>query len=436
MRVTMVVVNMLRKDATSLLAVRDFRRLIGGQFAAQMADGMAQAAFADILVLEPTGQGTPGKILALFAVTLVPYSLLAPFVGVFVDRWDRRRLMAITNLIRAALLLSLPLWAGVLSGDAPLFVAVLALQGLGRLFLATKGAVLPVVLHEHRLLRGNALSGGGGTVSAVAGGALGLLLVGIIDAPATFAVAGALYLIPAAVIPRIQTAMEHPPSGRRRLGGAVADIARDLVDGLRVIGRTPGARIPLGAIFVLRSIGIVIAIVVILLIKSEFAGREGGFGRLGLSGVALGAAGAGALGAALSASALGRRIGGRTRVIVAGYLVVALSLVAFGPIPGVPALLGLTFVSGAGGFYCKVAVDAQVQHALHDDYRGRAFSLYDIIYNLASVAAGVVVVIFQSVGLRTLLPVTGGVTLLLGGAFVVRMRRAGLLEPIGPPPNQ
>jgi MFS family permease len=397
-------VTTLLRSAASLLSIADFRRLVAGQFAAQAADGVAQAVFADILVLEPTSQGTPGKILALFAVTLVPYSVLAPFLGVFVDRWDRRKLMVGANVVRAALLLSLPLWARALPGDAPLFVAVLALQGFGRLFLATKGAVLPVVLQEHRLLQANSLSGGGGTLSAVIGGALGLL------------------------IGRISTTMEHPHPPRGRFGSALADIARDLLDGLRVIGRSAAARIPLGAIFVLRSVGIVIAIVVILLIKSEFATHEGGFGRLGLSGVALGAAGAGALVAAMSASAVGRRLGGRIRVMIAGYLVVALPLLALGAVPGVPALLGLTFMTGAGGFYCKVAVDAQVQHALHDDYRGRAFSLYDIIYNLASVAAGVAVVTFDGMGLRALLPATGAATLLMAGILTLRLRRAGLLE--------
>jgi len=426
-------VKTLLRSASSLLLVADFRRLVTAQFAAQAADGVAQAVFADLLVLEPTSQGTPGKILALFAVTLVPYSLLAPFVGVFVDRWDRRKLMAGTNVVRAALLLSLPLWARWLSGDAPLFVAVLALQGLGRLFLATKGAVLPVVLQEHRLLQANSLSGGGGTLSAVIGGALGLLLVGKIGGTATFVVAGALYLVPVAVVRRISTTMEHPHPPRGRFGGAVAEIARDLLDGLRVIGSNSAARIPLAAIFALRSVVIVVAIVVILLIKSEFTTHEGGFGRLGLSGVALGAAGAGALVAAMSASALGRRIGGRIRVMIAGYLVVGASLLALGAARGIPVLLGLTFMTGIGGFYCKVAVDAQVQRALHDDYRGRAFSLYDIIYNLASVAAGVVVVIFDGMGLRALLPATGAATLLLAGVLVLRLRRAGLLERSVPP---
>ena len=57
-----------------LLAERDFRLLLGAQCIAQMADGLAQVAFAEEIVLDP--QGTPTRTLALFALTLLPYSLL------------------------------------------------------------------------------------------------------------------------------------------------------------------------------------------------------------------------------------------------------------------------------------------------------------------------------------------------------------------------
>ena len=55
-----------------LLAERDFRVLLGAQGLAQAADGLAQAALTVRLVLEPLQSGTPGRILALFALTLLP----------------------------------------------------------------------------------------------------------------------------------------------------------------------------------------------------------------------------------------------------------------------------------------------------------------------------------------------------------------------------
>jgi sugar phosphate permease len=81
---------------------------------------------------------------------------------------------------------------------------------------------------------------------------------------------------------------------------------------------------------------------------------------------------------------------------------------------------------GFGGFLTKVAVDAQVQEALPDIYRGRAFALYDILYNVASVVAALVVVVFEAWSVRGLLIGAGianfGFTVLLG----VAMRATGM----------
>jgi hypothetical protein len=73
-----------------------------------------------------------------------------------------------------------------------------------------------------------------------------------------------------------------------------------------------------------------------------------------------------------------------------------------------------------------VAVDAQVQEALPDEYRGRAFALYDILYNVASVVAGAIMFVFDETGLRV--RVIGGGLFVLGLAwFLARaMGRAGL----------
>ncbi len=84
-----------KQHLVELLGERDFRLLLGAQGIAQMADGFAQAVFAEEIVLDP--QGTPTRTLALFALTLLPYSLLGPFTGVLVDRWRRRSILVWTN---------------------------------------------------------------------------------------------------------------------------------------------------------------------------------------------------------------------------------------------------------------------------------------------------------------------------------------------------
>ena len=412
-----------RTKVRELLAHRDLRTLLSAQWIAQAGDGLAQAAFAEALILGPLGEaGTPGRILVAFAITLVPYSLLAPVLGVFVDRWRRRELMVTTNLLRAALLVTLPLWAELLPRDAGLYAGVLVVLGLGRLFLVTKGAVLPVVLEEHHLLRGNALSGGGGMIAALLGGVAGVGVVGWLGPRPSFAAAGIAYAVAAAVARRISRPFAHPRPPDETVRAAAVRVLRELLQGVGEIARRPRARLPLIAIFVLRTVGMIVAIAAILVIKSEFPEAGDRFGRLSASALALGSAGAGAFLGAVTAPVIGRRLA-KPGLVVAGFVVSGTGVAALAGVRAIPAVLVLTAIGGFGGFLTKVAVDAQVQEALPDEYRGRAFSLYDILYNLASVAAAAVMVLGEEVALRPMFVGTGLVTLALAAVFAAAMSR-------------
>lgn len=359
-------------------------------------------------------------------MTLVPYSVIAPFVGVFVDRWPRRALLTGTNAARAAMLVTLPVWGRALEGDAPLFVAVLLLLGLGRLFLTTKGAVLPALLRERMLLTGNALSSGGGMVAALTGGALGVIAVGVLRETTSFALAGLFYAGSALVARRISVPL-LPEGGAPRFGEALATVARELVDGLRAVWVRPRARLPLAGIFLMRTIGMFVAVAAILVIKQEFPDVGDRFGRLSSSALALGAAGVGAFFGALIAPAVGRRVQ-KPGLIVTGFVVSGSGIVALGGIVAIPAMLALTFTGGVGTFLSKVAVDAQVQEAIPDALRGRVFALYDVLYNLASVVAGALMVLLQDASFRLSLVGMGVGALGLAGLLGTEMRRAGMFD--------
>jgi hypothetical protein len=97
-----------------------------------------------------------------------------------------------------------------------------------------------------------------------------------------------------------------------------------------------------------------------------------------------------------------------------------------GGIDNLVALLSLTFAGGFAGILAKVAVDASVQDALPQNLRGRAFALYDILYNGASVVAGGVMVVTAGIGLRTTLVASGLVALVLVAPLAPALRVAGL----------
>lgn len=414
--------------ALDLLRDRDLRLLLIAQFLAQAADGLAQAVFANVLVLEPLEAGTPARILVLFTVTLLPYSLISPFLGVLVDRWSRRQVLFWSNVIRGGLLLTLFLWSRLLPGNAGLFAATLLLLGFGRLFLATKGAVLPVLLHEHHLLQGNSLSSGGGMVAALVGAVAGIGLILTLPVDAAFAAAGAIYLGSAFVTRRISRPLAHDIVVHEPIREAIADIARGLIDGLRVIWQRLHARLPLISIFLLRTLAMFVVVSAILIIKNAFGEGER-VGRLSSSALALGSAGIGAFIGAVSAPAVGERLH-RGGLILFGFALSSAGIAALGGVLDIYAVIALTFIGGYGGFVSKVATDAAVQESLPDDYRGRAFALYDILYNLASVAAGLLMVLVYDAAdpgaLRPVMIVMGAVGLALTALLARAFKKAGI----------
>ena len=80
-----------------------FRRLFAVRVASQLTDGVFQVALASYVVFSPEKAPGPGAIAAALAVVLLPFSVLGPFVGVFLDRWSRRQVLAWSNFVRVGL---------------------------------------------------------------------------------------------------------------------------------------------------------------------------------------------------------------------------------------------------------------------------------------------------------------------------------------------
>jgi MFS family permease len=86
----------------SALRSGDFRKLLWIRLCGQGGDGIFQAALVASVVFNPDQQNTAQGLLAASAVTILPYTLLGPFVGVFIDRWPRRAILTIAPLLKVA----------------------------------------------------------------------------------------------------------------------------------------------------------------------------------------------------------------------------------------------------------------------------------------------------------------------------------------------
>ena len=80
----------------------DFRRLLGIRLVSQTADGFIQAALVASLVFSPERATTAASFALASAIVIIPFSILGPFAGVFIDRWSRRKIMVVAPILRAA----------------------------------------------------------------------------------------------------------------------------------------------------------------------------------------------------------------------------------------------------------------------------------------------------------------------------------------------
>ena len=85
-------------DLRTVLRGRDFRRLFAVRLGSQAADGIFQVALASLVFFSPERSATPRAAAGVFAVTVLPYTLVGPFAGVLLDRWRRRQVLLLANV--------------------------------------------------------------------------------------------------------------------------------------------------------------------------------------------------------------------------------------------------------------------------------------------------------------------------------------------------
>jgi MFS family permease len=384
-----------RHNLRELLALPDLRRLLGIRLAGQMGDGLFQTALILVVFFDPNDATSAAQAATAFAVLLLPFSIVGPFAGVFLDRWRRQRVLRNANLVRAALVAVTATLLATL-GDDSLAVQALALLVIStnRFILSALSAALPHVVEERQLVVANSvtttLGGGAFALGAViatlvrplfgedeVGGARTSLV-----AAATYAAAA----LCAGLLGRDQLGPEHPAT--HHLREALGRVARGVAQGAQhVRDRGPAAR-ALAAISAHRFFYGLSTVATLLLYTPEgFLGRrfegEGGFGGL----IAVGAVAV--LGGLLAALVTPRvtRSFGTQKWIVLVFSAAAVAEVAFGLPYTHEAFLVAAFFLGFAAQAAKICVDTLLQETVEDDFRGRVFSFYDTLFNVSFVSA-------------------------------------------------
>ncbi|MFF8746590.1 MFS transporter [Streptomyces californicus] len=416
------------RDLRTLLRLRNFRRLLTVRLLSQSADGVYQVALAAYVVFSPEKQATAAAVASAMAVLLLPYSLIGPFAGVLLDRWPRRQVFLYGNLLRAALTCSTALLMLAAVPDWLFYVSALCVTAVNRFVLAGLSAALPRVVDEDRLVVANSLSPTAGTLAATAGGGLAFVVRLVADESdaAVVLLGSTLYLLSALASLRLPRTLLGPDTDANplRVRSALAVTARGLASGLRHLAQRSSAARALAAMTVIRFCYGALTVTVLMLCRYAWSDTESE--GLALLGLAVGASGAGFFVAAVVTPWAVERLGRYGWIVgcagSAAVLVPALGL-SFAPVPMVIA----AFVLGVVTQGSKIATDTVVQTSVDDSFRGRVFSLYDVLFNVAFVgAAGAAALMLPPDGISALVIVVVSVLYAAVAVTMFRRRRADI----------
>lgn len=373
---------------------RLFRRLFAVRVAAQSADAVFQVALASYVLFSPERQPTAGAIAAVFAVTLLPFSVLGPFASVLLDRISRRQVLLVTELIRGAVGLGLAgLVAGGIAGggrEVVFYGGVLIAMSLNRFLLAALSASLPHTVAPSEYLVANSVMPTVGPLSVIVGGGLGTgVRLALTDQAAhtadavLFALATGGFLISAGLSLRIPRARLGPDQSQRT---RPADVVRGLADTGAHLRRRRVAGLGLLMIAAHRIPYGVVMVASILVFRNYFHHRDevaAAIAELGTLGFVTGV---GFVLAAVVTPWVRHRAGARVWMI--GCFVLSAVLQMF---PGATytraGIMIAAFACGLLAQGIKISVDTFVQAHVDDEFKGRTFVIYDMIFNVSLVAA-------------------------------------------------
>ncbi|MDN4483466.1 MFS transporter [Demequina lignilytica] len=388
----------LARDLGRLWHARGFRRLTYSRLLSQGGDGMFQVGIATAFFFDPTQAASPPEIAIGFAVLLTPFTLVGPFVGPLIDRWQRQRILLVGNLVRlalagvivAVLLLDGPLWS--------LYALALLTLSVNRFLLAAMSAGIARVVPTDELLAANAIMPTLGTIAAAAGAAVGgvvtFLSPAASDSSLAFtALAGAgvafgLASWASTLLRRTELGPEHPLKALHPIEQLRA-LVGELADGVRYLHRRGTPFHALGVMSAQRLLYGLMFVAAILISRHVLGDPDRPEQSLGAFSIVLGFAAVGFGLAAILTPWLGPRVE-RQRWILGclgvGALGQALLAVSAAPWTLLAAAVIVSFAVQGG----KIAVDTIVQRDTADHVRGRAFVLYDMAYNVAFILSAVI----------------------------------------------
>ncbi|MUL67031.1 MFS transporter [Mycobacterium sp. CBMA 234] len=397
-------------------ALPDFRRLLELRAVSQFGDGLFQAGLVGALLFSPDRAATPWAIAGSFAVLFLPYSLLGPFAGALLDRWDRRQVLIVANVMRLLLMIGVGALLATGAADLPILFGALIINGFTRFVSSGLSAALPHVVPTEQVVSMNSVATAVGALAAFVGANVMLLprwLMGAGDASA--AVVIWLAALPVALAlwlsVRFHRHLLGPDDSVRAVHGSVTyAVVTGWVYGIRSVVNVPTVTATLAGLAAHRMVFGINTLMVLVMVRHGSGEHVAGFK---VAVVFVAAAGIGSFLANVVMPAAVRRWGRYTTAN--GALAISALVQLSGSGLQLPVLLVCSLVLGTAGQVVKLCADSAMQLDVDDALRGHVFAVQDSLFWMAFILAITVAAAVIPADGRSSTLMAAGAAVYLGG---------------------
>ncbi len=381
----------------------DFAKLWAAQLVSLLGDWFSTIVVSALIITYTEGSGYQGIAVSGFLIArMLPPLLVRPWAGVLADRFDRKRLLIISDLLRAVAVLGL-LFASQSQEYLPLIYILVIVQFMvSSVFEPARNAIMPSILYRHQLILGNTLSSVTWSAMLAIGAISGGLVAELFGTQIALLVDAMTFVLSAILVMLIAI----PDSPRSDIGQAPrvvkAKTERTFLDGIRYLRRHPETA---AALFVKAGQSITSSDALLIFFGTQIFV----LGDQGITSMAIlwAAFGIGAIVGPLIANRFSDdSVSVLRRLIGVGFALIAIGWLFWGLAPSLELLALAVLVRAMGGSINWTYSSVIIQQQVHDEYLGRMFSLdfagFELVQTLGILAVGFAIDAVGDGGMRAI----------------------------------